>query len=386
MIKYNKVKKIKNTINFKLKTKLKKKHGIKTSNYKLPYIIKSRTKTSETLRDVNPRISKTHLIKKVYDVECKDYKPIIDQTYRTYKRYKRRHQSYLVKKRGILQFLFPYVIEYGNVQSKYTTTKYYSNVNLVVPIIKNFHRINACYELPDHKLLESYHMSSNSFIFNKRKIERNIDSFSNYKLFYKEMSELLKEKKKLYYERLYRQKHIKIYTSLKDYYKMKHYKYPRYIWNLIFQDPVVEKFTNLFIKDGNKERAEKLVFRTILYFHNYLRENPFRIFRKAIQKVRPYVRSKKIPYGKKTKTVPHPIGQKQQIKIAMKWIKLEAHSIKSKCSFQFKLLHALHNAYSKKGQAYRNMLTMHSEAYAERAYMYSNYYLKSSKTNFKRKF
>lgn len=319
--------------------------------------------------------------------------PISELTDEEYREYLKTIETYFQVKSKLLQYLFPYIIEYGKMQSKFTTTRYNHTINLVVPFIRDFHHMDFNYDVLNYYPLSIQYKEENDFLLrNKHHSRKEVTSqcirsnFHLYKFFYYKIQELLYNQKKAH--DVIVEKTDPDITDLMtiQYDKLKYYRYPTYIWSIIFQDPIIEKFTNLFVKHGKKEKAEKVIMRMFLHFHNYLHVNPLFMFKEAIENVRPYVCSKSIPFGRRTKVVPHPIGEKQQIKLAMKWIKHDCLNIKGHIPLHFKLMDAFINAYKKRGYAYNQMLSMHNDAYSQRAYMYSNYYLRTSKVKHKRPF
>lgn len=310
-----------------------------------------------------------------------------------YKEHLKTVETYFQIKKKLLQFMFPYVIEYNKIQSKFTTTRYYNNINLVVPFIYDFHRITSRYEVLKYYPFELQHKEEKDFLFRNDHHsgkglppQRLKSRFYIYKTFYHSLQELLYKQKK-YHAAVLEKVNPEITSNMVvQYDKFRYYRYPTYLWNIIFQDPIIEKFINLFIKHGKKEKAENIFISLFLHFHNYMFMNPLFMFKTAIENVRPYVCSKSIPFGRRTKVVPHPINEKQQIKLAMKWIKHEALSIRNNIPVHFKLMDAITNAFYKRGYAYNQMISLHTDAYSQRAYMYSNYYLRSSKVKNKRPF
>nr|YP_009370841.1 ribosomal protein S7 [Pharyngomonas kirbyi]ARO48007.1 ribosomal protein S7 [Pharyngomonas kirbyi] len=295
--------------------------------------------------------------------------------------------TYFHIKKSMLHYLFPYQIEYGKMQSKFSTTRYISNFNISIPFKLEYYKLIykkmniTSFSLKKNEK-EKYLLS----LTKKLKKKRRENVFQNYKIFYIKLKDKLKEQKEKH--RILAEKKKKLVTINQEmiyhYNKFHYFKFPRYIWVMIFEDPIIEKFTNLLIKDGKKEKSEKIIMKMFLHLHGHMRRDPFFIIKKSIQCVRPYIRSKVIPFGRRTKTVPHPISEKQQIKLAMKWIKEEVLNNKAKEPLHFKLIETLNHSSFRKGESYHKMINMHKEAYSQRAYMYFNYFLKSSKARNKR--
>lgn len=298
--------------------------------------------------------------------------------------------TYFKERKKKLQFLFPYIIEYGKMQSKFITTKYWNKHSLIFPFYLDFFNIERTVLSTDRYSNQyngfEYKYISTSYEVGRYKSMDMSDSFVSYKIFYYKLKNLLKKQKNYHKNLIHRSDFMDNNNIVINYNKFSYYKYPRYIWTVMFEDPILEKFINLFVKHGNKEKIEKIFVKMFIHMNDFIHVNPLYIIKESIEVIRPYIRSKSIPFGRRTKTVPHPISEKQQIKLAMKWIKKEALENPKNVPFHFKLIETFRKSFTGTGKAYANMISMHTDAYNQRAYMYFNYFLKSSKVKHIRPF
>ncbi|TFK46610.1 ribosomal protein S7 [Heliocybe sulcata] len=90
------------------------------------------------------------------------------------------------------------------------------------------------------------------------------------------------------------------------------------------QDPLLHYFTSMLMKDGKRQRAQRITSRTLLYLHAYTRAPPLPILRKAIQIASPAVRIASSKVGAKVISRPIPLTEKQRTFYAISWIRKAA--------------------------------------------------------------
>lgn len=298
-----------------------------------------------------------------------------------------------------LQYIFSYIIEYEQVQSKFYMSRFFNYNNLsstykfslfnyepkclnthisnpvIIEDLKHYYERSTiiAHDKTHHRwvLPFSYKLHSNFFFYRHAFFKFKNTLFRN-ELRYRDISD---------------QEYPKLTRDMvNEYLKFKHYKYPNYLWHIIFQDPIVEKLMNLFVRHGKKEKCEKMIIKIFFLLNYHLHVNPIYLLKTAIENVRPYLCAKSIPFGRRTKVVPHPVSEKKQLKLVFKWFKLEIGLNKKPIPFYYKIIEALSNAFMSRGYAYSQMVDMHNKAYSNRVYMYSNYYLKSTKVQHLRPF
>lgn len=298
-----------------------------------------------------------------------------------------------------LQYIFSYIVEYEQVQSRHYMSRFfnYSNLSHIyklsvfnlepnyisTPIAKpqSMRDLRQIYE---RRLISTYEKTNDQRVLPYA--YRRYNKFFYYRYAYMLLKNTL-FRNHIRYMDISDQEYPKMTGDMiVEYLKHKHYKYPNYLWHVIFQDPIIEKLVNIFIKNGKKEKCERMLMRIFFLLNNNYSLNPIYILKNAIENLRPYLCAKTIPFGRRTKLVPHPVSEKKQFKLVLKWIKTEVHLNKKPVPLHYKIIEVLLNAFASKGYAYSQMMDMHDKAYNNRMYMYSNYYLKSTKVKHLRPF
>jgi small subunit ribosomal protein S7 len=153
----------------------------------------------------------------------------------------------------------------------------------------------------------------------------------------------------------------------------------------VWHDPLVQKFTNHMVKDGNKLRARGLVESTfeaikkiqLEKYHNTVDPeekekivlNPWAIFHAAIHNIRPMLETVPIKRGAGTYQVPVPVREKRQVFLAMKWL-LESVVDKSnrEVRYHVKMSKELLDAANNTGRNVKRKHDLHKLCEANRAY------------------
>jgi small subunit ribosomal protein S7 len=152
----------------------------------------------------------------------------------------------------------------------------------------------------------------------------------------------------------------------------------------VFHDPLVNKFVNHLMKEGDKEKARTLVEQAftlikrvqLAKYHKTTdpREkeqiilNPWQIFHNAVNNAGPVLETMSIKRGGGTYQVPVPVKDKRRTFIAMKWI-LEASADKeNKVTFFKKLAYTILDAANDTGRVVKRKQDLHKVCEANRAY------------------
>jgi len=153
----------------------------------------------------------------------------------------------------------------------------------------------------------------------------------------------------------------------------------------VWHDPLVQKFTNHMVKDGNKLRARGLVERTFetikkIQLNKYYNTvdpvekekiilDPWAIFHAAINNAKPMLETVPIKRGGGTYQVPVPVRENRQVFLAMKWF-LAAVVDKSVREVQFptKMSRELLDAANNTGRVVKRKHDLHKLCEANRAY------------------
>ena len=134
-----------------------------------------------------------------------------------------------------------------------------------------------------------------------------------------------------------------------------------------FGNLVVSKFMNSIMYEGKKSVAETIVYGALGLVEERGQEEPVRIFRRALENVRPRVEVKSRRVGGATYQVPVEVSPNRGSALAMRWVVQFARARAGK-SMQEKLAAELLDAAAERGEAVRKREETHRMADANKAY------------------
>ena len=117
-----------------------------------------------------------------------------------------------------------------------------------------------------------------------------------------------------------------------------------------YGDQLVAKFVNVLMKNGKKSVAEKILYRSFDHVQHKSGQEGIKVFKKALENVRPFVEVKSRRVGGATYQVPVEVRPVRQTTLAMRWI-VEAAKKRNEKSMINKLAGELIDASSQKGLA-----------------------------------
>ncbi len=134
-----------------------------------------------------------------------------------------------------------------------------------------------------------------------------------------------------------------------------------------FGDRQVAKFMNVLMKQGKKSVAERVMYGAFDIVEQRLNEAPLKVFKRAIDNVRPRVEVKSRRVGGATYQVPIEVRPDRGTALAMRWIISYARSRSGK-SMRDKLANEFIEAATDRGEAVRKREETHRMAEANKAY------------------
>ena len=117
-----------------------------------------------------------------------------------------------------------------------------------------------------------------------------------------------------------------------------------------YGDQLVAKFVNVLMKNGKKSVAEKILYRSFEHVQKKSGQEGIKVFKKALENVRPFVEVKSRRVGGATYQVPVEVRPVRQTTLAMRWI-VEAAKKRNEKSMINKLAGELIDASAHKGMA-----------------------------------
>ncbi|HJN74949.1 MAG TPA: 30S ribosomal protein S7 [Myxococcota bacterium] len=134
-----------------------------------------------------------------------------------------------------------------------------------------------------------------------------------------------------------------------------------------YGDPLVTKFMNNVMKDGKKSTAEQIVYGAFDVIHERTREDPLKVFKRALENVMPVVEVKSRRVGGSTYQVPIEVKPNRQLALAMRWLINYARNRGGR-TMRDKLANELIEASHGRGNAVKKKEDTHRMAEANKAF------------------
>ena len=134
-----------------------------------------------------------------------------------------------------------------------------------------------------------------------------------------------------------------------------------------YQDKLVQKFINGIMECGKKAIAERIVYHAFDVIHERTKDDPVKIFKKALDAVKPAVEVKSRRVGGSTYQVPIEVRPDRRVSLGMRWIGLYARARHEK-SMEEKLAGEILEASQGRGNAVKKRDDVHKMAEANKAF------------------
>lgn len=134
-----------------------------------------------------------------------------------------------------------------------------------------------------------------------------------------------------------------------------------------YNSSLISKFINLIMMGGKKSVAENIVYGSMEQVKEKSKEDPLRVFEKAVENVRPLLETKSRRVGGATYQVPIEVPQNRSTTLAIRWI-LRYSRERSGKSMNEKLSAEILDAFGNRGGAIKKREDTHKMADANRAF------------------
>lgn len=134
-----------------------------------------------------------------------------------------------------------------------------------------------------------------------------------------------------------------------------------------------KKLINHIMKNGCKNKAEKILCDVLLLLSETLEENPIKVLKIAIKNVEPLVEVKTIKLRGANYSVPVPLSKKRRNSLSIKWI-IETSRKKKKSPIKKLLAEEILLAYKQQGESFKKKISVHKLASSNRAYAHFRWF------------
>ena len=134
-----------------------------------------------------------------------------------------------------------------------------------------------------------------------------------------------------------------------------------------YHDRLVTKFVNCLMKDGEKGVAEGILYRAMEIIRDKTKEDRLRVFKKAVDNVKPVLEVRSRRVGGATYQIPVEVRPDRRTSLSIRWISQCAKS-RSEKSMEKKLAAELLDAANNSGAAIKKREDTHKMAEANKAF------------------
>ncbi len=134
-----------------------------------------------------------------------------------------------------------------------------------------------------------------------------------------------------------------------------------------YSEKVVTKFVNAIMDRGKKGAAEKIVYGAFEIIHQKTKDDPMKVFKKALTNIKPAVEVKSRRVGGSTYQVPVEVRPERRNALAFRWLKQYSNSRKGG-SMMEKLAQELFDAAENRGESVKKREDVHRMADANKAF------------------
>ena len=135
----------------------------------------------------------------------------------------------------------------------------------------------------------------------------------------------------------------------------------------VYHSRLVSRFINQAMARGKKSVSERNFYAAMNLIQERTGEDPLRIFKKAVDRVKPMVETKSRRVGGSTYQVPIEVSTRRQTSLAIRWLVGFARARHEK-TMRERLANELADAASDRGGAVRRKMDVHRMAEANRAF------------------
>ena len=134
-----------------------------------------------------------------------------------------------------------------------------------------------------------------------------------------------------------------------------------------YQDRLVAKFINDLMRQGKKSTAEQIIYGAFEQVEAKLKDDPLKVFKKALDNVKPVVEVKSRRVGGATYQVPVEVRQDRRVALAMRWL-IEYSRARGEKTMEEKLAGEIMDAANNRGNAVKKREDTHKMAEANKAF------------------
>jgi small subunit ribosomal protein S7 len=136
----------------------------------------------------------------------------------------------------------------------------------------------------------------------------------------------------------------------------------------LYQSPLVTKFINTIMSEGKRSTAERILYQSFELIKERSGDDPLKIFKKALDNVKPALEVKSRRVGGSNYQVPIEVNPTRRMSLSIRWLVGFARARGDGKTMQEKLANELLDAANLRGGAVKKREDVHRMAEANKAF------------------
>ena len=136
----------------------------------------------------------------------------------------------------------------------------------------------------------------------------------------------------------------------------------------IYQSPLVTKFINCIMYGGKRSTAERIIYKSFDIIKEKTSDDPLKVFKKAIDNVKPSLEVKSRRVGGSNYQVPVEVNPNRRLSLSIRWLLAYARERGDGKTMQEKLANEFMDASNLRGGAVKKREDTHRMAEANKAF------------------
>lgn len=135
----------------------------------------------------------------------------------------------------------------------------------------------------------------------------------------------------------------------------------------IYNSQLCAKFVSVLMRDGKKTTAQRILYAALTTIQERTEDDPMKVFKRAIENVKPSVEVKSRRVGGSTYQVPVEVRTSRKLALSMRWL-IQAAAKRSEKTMKARLANELMEASQSRGGAVKKREDTHRMAEANKAF------------------
>jgi small subunit ribosomal protein S7 len=136
----------------------------------------------------------------------------------------------------------------------------------------------------------------------------------------------------------------------------------------VYSSPLVTKFINTVMKRGKRSKAEGILYRSLDLIKEKTGDDPLKVFKKAVDNVKPSLEVKSRRVGGSNYQVPIEVNPTRRLSLSIRWLVSYSRARGDGKTMQEKLANELLDAANLRGGAVKKREDTHRMAEANKAF------------------